>query len=148
MLREIYESECLEAILGQFLVITLTTLAAAQDVATVWSTEVIYGYKDGLALTFDVFEPDVEPNDAAVVFMVSGGWFSKWNPLEKTSSRIAAGVALVPPCDITNYVWSTPDLNNQYRKFPDSNGFKPMIFRSLTRRLTGSRASFRNSIYC
>ena len=199
----------LKPLLAQFLVITLTTLSAAQDVATIPSKEVIYGHKDGLALTFDAFEPDVEPNGAAVVFIVSGGWFSKWNPpeqtrvalgpylaagykgfavrhgssprysiaeaaadvrrairmirlsaksysidanrigvmgmsagghltlmlattgddgnaeskdpLEKTSSRVAAGVAIVPPSDITNYVWSTPDLNNQYRKFPGLN---------------------------
>jgi len=199
----------LKPLLAQFLVITLTTLSAAQDVATIRSKEVIYGHKDGLALTFDAFEPDVEPNGAAVVFIVSGGWFSKWNPpeqtrvalgpylaagykgfavrhgssprysiaeaaadvrrairmirlsaksysidanrigvmgmsagghltlmlattgddgnaeskdpLEKTSCRVAAGVAIVPPSDITNYVWSTPDLNNQYRKFPGLN---------------------------
>jgi acetyl esterase/lipase len=185
------------------------TGAAAQEAATAQSKEVIYGHKDGLALTFDVFEPVVEPNGAAVVFIVSGGWFSKWAPpeqtrnvlnpflaagykafavrhgssprysiaeavsdvrrairtirhdaeqfsidpnrigvvgmsagghltlmlattgdegnplaeqtLEKTSSRIAAGVALVPPSDITNYVWSTPDLDDQYRQFPGLN---------------------------
>ncbi|MCC9600561.1 alpha/beta hydrolase [Stieleria sp. JC731] len=168
--------------------------------------EVIYGHKDGLAMTFDVFDPTVTANGAAVVFIVSGGWRSKWNPpeqtkfilspfmasgykvfavrhgssprysiaeavsdvrqairvirrdsetykidperigvigmsagghltlmlattgddgdfdgktpLEKTGSRIAAGVALVPPSDLTNYVWSTPGLADQYRSFP------------------------------
>jgi len=173
------------------------------------ATEVIYGHKDGLALTFDVFEPDGEPNGAAVVFMVSGGWRSMWTPhaqtrvvlspflaagykgfavrhgssprygiadavrdvrlairtikhdakkygidadrvgvvgmsagghltlmlattaddgdakgttpVARTSSRIAAGVALVPPSDITNYVWSTPDLEKQYLNFPGLN---------------------------
>ncbi len=168
--------------------------------------EVIYGHKDGLALTFDVFEPSSEANGAAVVFMVSGGWRSMWVPPLQTqalmapylnagyrvfavrhgssprysiaeaiedvrlairkirsdakefnidperigvvgmsagghltlmlattgddgdssasnkvlreSSRIAAGVALVPPSDITDYVWSTPDLHPRYRKFP------------------------------
>ena len=167
--------------------------------------EVIYGHKDGLAMTFDVFEP-AEPNGAAVVFIVSGGWRSKWTPpaetrqvlapfqlagytcfavrhgssprysiaeavadvrrairtihgsaaeykidpqrigvlgmsagghltlmlattgddgdpdaedeVARSSSRIAAGVALVPPSDITNFVWSTPGLHDRYRKFP------------------------------
>lgn len=171
--------------------------------------EVIYGHKDGLAMTFDVFEPSGEANGAAVVFIVSGGWFSKWappeqtkivlgpflaagykgfavrhgssprysiaeavadvkrairtirkdassygidserigvfgmsagghltlmlattgedgsprarDPLKQASSRIAAGVALVPPSDITNYVWSTPELDKQYRNFPGLN---------------------------
>ena len=187
------------------------------------SEEVIYGHKDGLAMTFDVFEPEGEPNGAAVVFIVSGGWYSKWSPpgqtrlllspfltagyktfavrhgssprysiseavsdvrrairtirrdanryeidadrigvigmsagghltlmlattgqdgnddaedpLEKVSSRIAAGVALVPPSDLTNYVWSTPNLEDQYRKFPrtrhdergSKNGFAAVL---------------------
>lgn len=192
-----------------FTVLSLTASGVAQDAATAQSKEIIYGHKDGLALTFDVFEPVVEPNGAAVVFIVSGGWFSRWAPpeqtrnvlspflaagykafavrhgssprysiaeavadvrrairtirrdakqfaidpdrigvvgmsagghltlmlattgdegdpeaeqtLEKTSSRIAAGVALVPPSDLTNYVWSTPDLDDQYRQFPGLN---------------------------
>lgn len=45
--------------------------------------DVVYGHKHGVALTFDVFEPKVSKNGAAVLFMVSGGWFSSWNPPEK-----------------------------------------------------------------
>src|SRR5262245_45413365 len=37
--------------------------------------DVIYGRKAGLALTMDVFTPK-KPNGAAVVWVVSGGWFS------------------------------------------------------------------------
>jgi acetyl esterase/lipase len=37
--------------------------------------DVIYGRKFGTALTFDVFQPQ-EPNGAAILFMVSGGFFS------------------------------------------------------------------------
>lgn len=187
------------------------------------SKEVIYGHKDGLALTFDVFEPDGESNGAAVVFIVSGGWRSKWTPPQQTrlvltpflaagyktfavrhgssprysiaeavadvrrairtirrdakkygidanrigvigmsagghltlmlattgddgndqsndpveteSCRITAGVALVPPSDITNYVWSTPGLDPQYRNFPgldiskeDAKAVSPLYF--------------------
>jgi acetyl esterase/lipase len=187
----------------------MASLAEAQGDATVRSKEVIYGHKDGLAMTFNVFEPDGEPNGASVVFIVSGGWVSKWSPpeqtrrllnpylaagykgfavrhgssprysiaeatadvrrairtirhdaksysieadrigvigmsagghltlmlattgddgkadaedpRERTSSRIAAGVALVPPSDITDYVWETPELNRQYRQFPGLN---------------------------
>ncbi len=178
--------------------------AGAEEVAR--HREVIYGHKDGLALTYDVFTPQAEPNGAAVVFIVSGGWYSRWappektrerlapflasgytgfavrhgssprysiseavadvrrairsirhhaprygiaadrvgvigmsagghltlmlattgdegdpnasDPVERTSSRIAAGVALVPPSDITHYVWSTPGLDEQYLRFP------------------------------
>jgi acetyl esterase/lipase len=41
------------------------------------SADVIYGHKDGMALTYDVFAPE-KANGAGVVYMVSGGWFSVW----------------------------------------------------------------------
>ncbi len=37
--------------------------------------DVVYGRKYGLALTFDVLKP-AQPNGAAVVWVISGGWFS------------------------------------------------------------------------
>src|SRR5262245_28249884 len=43
--------------------------------------DVVYGHKDGLALTFDLYEP-AKKNGAGVLFMVSGGWFSRWAPPE------------------------------------------------------------------
>ena len=39
--------------------------------------DVVYGHKYGMALTFDVFQPQ-KPNGAGVLFMVSGGWYSRW----------------------------------------------------------------------
>jgi len=39
------------------------------------ATEVVYGHKDGLALTLDVHRP-VQPNGAGVIAIVSGGWQS------------------------------------------------------------------------
>jgi len=38
--------------------------------------DVVYGRKDGMALTMDVFTPKKDPNGAAVIWAVSGGWFS------------------------------------------------------------------------
>jgi acetyl esterase/lipase len=38
--------------------------------------DVVYGHKSGMALTFDHFTPKKEANGAAVVVVVSGGWFS------------------------------------------------------------------------
>ena len=38
--------------------------------------DVIYGRKFGMALTMDVFTPKKDVNGAAVIWVVSGGWFS------------------------------------------------------------------------
>lgn len=43
------------------------------------TTDVVYGHKYGLAMTFDVFQPQ-DANGAGVLFMVSGGWYSNWTP--------------------------------------------------------------------
>jgi acetyl esterase/lipase len=171
--------------------------------------DVVYGHKDGLALTFDVLYPPSEPNGAAVLFLVSGGWYSTWAPpeamrgilspyldagytvfairhgssprygipdavadvrrsvrfirqhadrfgvdparmaalgmsagghlalmlattgddgkgdakdaLEKTSSRVAAAVALVPPTDLRVMIWDAPESGPVYKKFPALN---------------------------
>ncbi|MBI2826775.1 MAG: alpha/beta hydrolase [Planctomycetia bacterium] len=48
---------------------------AAADEDFKRTEDVIYGRKFGTALTMDVFEP-AKPNGAAVIFAVSGGWFS------------------------------------------------------------------------
>jgi len=57
-------------------------LASRASVAEIES-DVVYGHKDGLAMTMDVYRPDSNPNGAAVLFMVSGGWFSRWTPPEQ-----------------------------------------------------------------
>lgn len=38
--------------------------------------DVVYGRKHGMALTMDVFTPKADANGAAIVWIVSGGWFS------------------------------------------------------------------------
>ena len=40
--------------------------------------DIVYGRKDGMALTFDVLKP-ARPNGAGVLFIQSGGWYSIWN---------------------------------------------------------------------
>jgi acetyl esterase/lipase len=39
--------------------------------------DVVYGHKDGMALTFDVVRP-ARANGAAVLWIQSGGWYSVW----------------------------------------------------------------------
>lgn len=45
-------------------------------------TDVVYGHKDGMAMTFDVFRPE-KPNGAGILFLQSGGWYSIWNEPQK-----------------------------------------------------------------
>lgn len=46
------------------------------------STDVIYGHKAGMALTFDIYWPR-QQNGAAVISIVSSGWRSSWDLLQQ-----------------------------------------------------------------
>jgi acetyl esterase/lipase len=48
--------------------------------------DVVYGHKDGMALTYDVLAPTGKSNGAGVLFMVSGGWVSRWSPPQAAKS--------------------------------------------------------------
>ena len=54
--------------------------AAAGEPAFARKTDVVYGRKHGTALTLDVFTPQANANGAGVIWVVSGGWFSAYNP--------------------------------------------------------------------
>ncbi len=41
------------------------------------TADVVYGHKDGMALTYDVLTPE-NPNGAGVLSMISGAWYSVW----------------------------------------------------------------------
>ena len=56
----------------------LAGAASGQDDYAI-TDDVVYGHKDGLALSFDVIKPK-EPNGAGVLFLQSGGWYSAWRP--------------------------------------------------------------------
>lgn len=78
------------------LILGLTPLAElSADTPADITVDVVYGHKDGLAMTYDVFTPKEETNGAAVVFMVSGGWYSRWFPPEQAKGMferyLAAG---------------------------------------------------------
>lgn len=62
-------------------------LPTAQELTTAtYVRDVIYGHRDGMALTYDVFKPN-KPNGALVVNMVSAGWRSSWGPPEERQAR-------------------------------------------------------------
>ena len=53
-------------------------------------SDVVYGHKDGMALTFDVLTPPASPNGAGVLAIQSGGWVSRWRPVEQSQSSYEA----------------------------------------------------------
>ncbi len=68
-----------------------STLASAEPRIT---ADVVYGHKDGMALIYDVLQPE-QANGAGILYMVSGGWFSRWtepaNRLTTFESLLDAG---------------------------------------------------------
>ncbi len=70
--------------LGIFSVVAALAVVAQADSGAGVIPDVVYGHKDGMALTFDVFKPAGEPNGAGILLMESGGWVSRWWPPELT----------------------------------------------------------------
>jgi acetyl esterase/lipase len=63
------------------LVLVVTSLVAAPAVRAADESrvipDVVYGHKDGLALTYDVIRP-AKQSGAAILWVQSGGWYSAW----------------------------------------------------------------------
>jgi acetyl esterase/lipase len=50
--------------------------------------DVVYGHKDGLAMTYDILRPTQKAKGIGLLFMVSGGWVSPWSDPQKSSPFI------------------------------------------------------------
>jgi acetyl esterase/lipase len=71
-------------ILSLLIVATLLCTPAARATEGVDIVpDVVYGHKHGMALTLDVYKPQQNANGAGILFMVSGGWYSAWQPPER-----------------------------------------------------------------
>jgi acetyl esterase/lipase len=55
---------------------------AAADQPYTREEDVVYGRKHGMALTLDVLRPKENPNGAAVIWVVSGGYFSSHDAIQ------------------------------------------------------------------
>src|SRR2546421_2741352 len=70
------------------LILTVSHAAQVKPAANVdVIPDVVYGHKDGMALTFDIFKPKTRTNGAAIIFMVSGGWISNYVPPDQALPR-------------------------------------------------------------
>lgn len=54
------------------------------DDEVIITPDIVYGHKFGLALTMDAFQPPRDANGVGVMFMVSGGWYSRWQQPEQS----------------------------------------------------------------
>lgn len=70
--------------LGVLTVVGTASASRAEEILPRLETDVVYGHKDGLAMTMDVYRPATDAKGAAILFMVSGGWYSRWAPPEQT----------------------------------------------------------------
>lgn len=75
-------------------VVGASAAASAADSQVAIRADVVYGHKEGTALFYDVFTP-ADANGAGIVFMVSGGWYSVWQPpaarIESFDAHLNAG---------------------------------------------------------
>src|SRR4051812_19082952 len=75
------------AVLGAMTVLTPARSGAAEETGYKRTEDVIYGRKYGTALTLDVFQPRANANGAAIVFVVSGGFYSAHESIAPTFFR-------------------------------------------------------------
>lgn len=82
------------------LILVLVSLtASATDSLSFIKTEIIYGRKDGMALTMTVLTPKQKPNGKAIVSVISGNWISS----ERSRARLPE--------------WSQTYIDNGYTVF-------------------------------
>jgi acetyl esterase/lipase len=99
-------------------VLTPVLVTRAADVEVI--PDVIYGHKDGMALTFDVLRPKIKPNGAAVIFMVSGGWVSTYAPPEQSIERfkdlLDKGFTVIPVRHGSSPKYFIPEIVGDVRR--------------------------------
>jgi len=86
---------------GQILIMTSVCRGQAPEADYQVKPDVVYGHKDGMALTYDVITPNQNPKGIGLIFMVSGGWVSTWMPAEQMAKTLfapllKAGYTVIP----------------------------------------------------
>ncbi|MEO7306950.1 MAG: alpha/beta hydrolase [Ferruginibacter sp.] len=89
------------------ILVTFTLSATAQDSLSYTQSEVIYGRKDGMALTMTVLTPKQKQNGKALISVISGNWVSS----ERSRTRIPE--------------WSQIYIDNGYTVFGVMVGSQP-----------------------
>jgi acetyl esterase/lipase len=103
------------------LLIVLSAMAPSAVAAEVdIIQDVVYGHKDGMALTFDVIKPKTNANGAAVIYMVSGGWVSGFTPPQQAATRFAylldKGFTVIPVRHGSSPKYLIPEIVGDVRR--------------------------------
>jgi len=77
----------LRPVAAAFILCTVLGGVASAAVEVEVLSDLVYGHKDGLAMTLDVLKPKANANGAAIIYMVSGGWVSRWSPPQQMVTR-------------------------------------------------------------
>lgn len=103
-------------LLATILLVSQST--AADDDITI-DPDVVYGHKDGLALTFDVLRP-AEPSGAVVLALQSGGWYSYYtspeNRIERSRPLLDEGITVLIVRHGSAPVYAVPDAVADVRR--------------------------------
>lgn len=87
--------------------------------AVVITADVVYGHKDGMALIYDVFKPR-NANGSAVLYMVSGGWFSRWaeptSRVERFQALLDRGITVIAVHHGSAPLFKVPDAVADVRR--------------------------------
>src|SRR5437660_8674589 len=89
--------------------------AQSQETPYTRTADVIYGRKFGTALTLDVFTPKKDANGAAIIFVVSGGWYSDHNGISGAvplyiQPLVEKGYTVFAVCHGSNPKYTIPEI--------------------------------------
>ncbi len=83
--------------------------------------DVVYGHKAGMALTFDVVAPTQDDKDIGILFMVSGGWVSRWFPVEDALQKQSGSATIFSSLVDEGYtLFLVRHGSSPYFKVPDA----------------------------
>jgi len=89
--------------------------------------DVVYGHKFGMALTFDMYQPE-NPNGASVIFINSGGWQS---PIATFHKQTTEGLRLATLEDLETTMFETITGETMIANMSGFN-IEPLIFKGFT----------------
>jgi acetyl esterase/lipase len=93
--------------------------APADTTGLTITRDVVYGHHDGMANVYDVIKPK-NANGSAVLYMVSGGWVSRWAAPETRVNQFRAlldqGITVIPIHHASSPRFKVPDAHADVKR--------------------------------